>query len=160
MAGIVEVRDSNSDGLLTVELLNFLRVVEPEGKNLIWSILDLEARTSPDRFKGNLLELEQQVRQSLQGLIFSWDELVAFANSLVEILNAVIVGCKDENRIPTLIPGDGVFAQCEIGIEAVDSSLWRVYAREDVLLKKVQASFNDVSLISLATPLRMVNEEP
>ena len=152
MAGIVEVRDSDSRGFLTVELRDFLQVVEPEGRDLIWSILDLEARSDPDKFKGDLLEVEQQVKQSPQGLIFSWDELVAFANALIEVLDAVIVGCKDKKLIPRLIPGDGVFAQCEIGIEAVDSSLWRVYTRDDELLQRVQTAFHDVAVMPLSSP--------
>lgn len=147
MPGIVEIRDSNADGLLTVKLRDVLRVVEPEGRDLTWSILDLEARSDPDKFKGNLLEIEQKVRESPQGLIFTWDELVTFAHALIEVVDAVIVACKDQKLIPSLKPGDEVFAQCEFGIEAVDSSVWRVYARDDQLLQKVQAAFNDVNLI-------------
>jgi hypothetical protein len=112
----------------------------------------LEARSDPDKFKGNLLEIEHQVRQSSQGLIFTWDELVAFANALIEVLDAVIVGCKDKKSIPRLIPGDGVFGPCEIGIEAFDSSLWRVYARDDEVLQKVQAAFHDVAVVPLSSP--------
>ena len=154
MPGIAEIRDSDARGFLTVELRDFLRVVEPEGRHLIWSILDLEARSDPDKFKANLLEIEQQVSQSPQGLILSWEELVEFADALIEVLDTVIVGCKDKKLIPRLVPGDEIFSTCEIGIEAFDSSLWRVYARDDKLLQKVQAAFQNVAVVPLSSPLK------
>lgn len=145
MPGIIEVRDKDARGFLTVELRDLLRIVEPHGRNLIWSILDLEARSDPAKFKGDLVAVEQEVKLSPKGLIISWADLLVFSAGLVEVLDGLFVGCTDRNSIPGLIPGDDIFSQCEIGIEAFDSTMWRVYAREDALLHKVAEAFREVT---------------
>ena len=145
MPGIVEVRDKDPRGFLTVELGDLLEIVEPHGRHLIWSVLDLEARSDPAKFKGDLAAVEREIKLSSTGLIMSWADLLVFSDSLIEVLEGLFVGCKDRDSIPKLIPGDEVFSQCEIGIEAVDSSMWRVYAREDAILHKVAKAFRDVT---------------
>jgi hypothetical protein len=154
MTGIVEVQDKDTKGFLTVELGDLLRIIEPRGRNLIWSILDLEARSDPAKFKGDLAAMEQQIKLSPNGLIIGWDDLLTLSDALIEVLDGVFVGCKDRDSIPRLIPGDEVFSQCEIGIEAVDSSMWRVYAREDAILDKISAAFREVTLVRGSPPTK------
>lgn len=145
MSGIVEVRDRDEQGFLSVELSDVLEILEPHARELIWAVLDLEARSHPNKFKGDLADVEKTIKESPKGLVLTWPELISFAETLIEVLETVIVGCQDRNSIPKLVARDELFDQCEIGIEAFDSSVWRIHAKDEALLVRIRARFRDVS---------------
>lgn len=146
MAGIIEIKDRDAQGGLTVELTHILNLLAPEGRPLSWAILDLEATGDLGGGK-DMLDLEQEIEQSPTGLLMSWDELVSLARAFFQVINTVIVGCKDAASVPKLHPEENLYASSEIVLEAIDSSLWRVYARDDKVLRRLQKAFRDVELL-------------
>lgn len=146
MAGIIEIKDKDAQGGLAVELTHILEVLVPEGCQLLWAILDLEATGDLGDGK-NMLDLEQEVEQSPTGLLMSWDELVSLACAFFQVINTVIVGCKDATAVPKLHPEENLYTSNDIVLEAIDSSLWRVYARDDKVLRRLQRAFRDVKLL-------------
>ncbi|HET8670694.1 MAG TPA: hypothetical protein VFM05_08740 [Candidatus Saccharimonadales bacterium] len=143
MLGIIEIKDKHN-GFLTVELRDLLPLIEPVGRDLIWSILDLDAMGDPNKLKRNLLEIEEYGRQSPQGYILSWDDLVDLAESLIDIMDAVIVGCRNRSMIPKLEPSSDIYSSCEIVIEAIDSAIWRIHSKHDEFVERLKTSFHDV----------------
>lgn len=146
MGNIIEIKDHDANGILTVDLKSILQPLSPEADELTWSILDLEATGELVNGK-NMLDLEQEIRSSPNGLIISWNDLLALANSLDQVINATIVACKD----PTAIPGLGLLEYlcetCEIVLQAIDSSLWCVYARDDAVIDRFATAFHDVQIV-------------
>ncbi len=145
MAGIIEIKDKNAKRILTVELAHILDSLEPEGHHLSWTILDLEATGDLGDGK-NMLDLEQEIQQSPQGLHLSWDQLISFSRCFFQVINAVIVGGKDSTTVPILQPGGDLYQGSEIVVEAIDSSLWRIYARDEEVLQRFQRTFRDVDV--------------
>jgi len=130
-------------------LRDLLALLEPEGRNLTWSIQDLEAVGDPEKLKTDLLEIEENAKHSPQGLIMKWEELVELAEALKDVWNPWIVGCRDSKLIPKVIYSTEKVDQCEIVIEVFDSSYLRVYARDDEIIRRIAGKFQDVSVTSI-----------
>jgi len=145
MAEMIEIKDKNATGILAVELTHILDLLSPEGHNFSWVILDLEATGNLGDGK-NILDLEQEIQQSPKGLLVSWDKLISLSRCFFQVINAVIVGCKDSTSVPRLQPGEDFYKSSEIVLEAIDSSLWRIYVRDDGVLKRFQKTFRDVEV--------------
>lgn len=148
MSGMIEIRDADTQGVLAVELSNLLDLVTVEGSLLTWALLDLYATgdLGDDR---SMLDLERQIAASPTGLLLSWDELRALASAFTQVIDGVFVGCRDVASIPPLHPKAELYARCEIVLEAVDSTLWTVYARDDRVLQRLQAAFHDVQAVAV-----------
>lgn len=149
MAGIVEITDQDERGFLTVELKDLLVHFEDAGPNLVWSIQDFEALGNPETLKTNLPELEREARESSRGFILKWEDLVTLAQSLVDVQEALIAACQDRDSIPRLEYNSERFEPCEIAIEVFDSSVWRVYARDDAMVQRVASSYQSVLVIQV-----------
>lgn len=149
MTGKVEIKDEDHGyGCLEVELMDILRLLEQEGQDLTWSILELEATGDADKLGKNMLDIEQEVDCSPQGLIVSWRELVRLANAFHQVINAVIVGSKRTALLTRSTTMSDLYISSELIVEAIDSSIWSVYAKEDVVLQRLQAAFRDVELVT------------
>lgn len=144
MSGMVEIKDQDEQGILAVGLIDLLSLIKPNGQQLIWAILDLKAAGGV-RGKG-MLALEKEIKQSPKGLTFNWDGLVTVARSCDQIINATIVGCRDIAAIPELKLGSesDTYTPSEFVLEAIDSSLWCVYAKDDKVLHRLQKEFHAV----------------
>lgn len=118
------------------ELAYLLGLLAPWGQCLTWAILDLEAIGHLSDGT-NMLDLERQVAESPTGIVLDWDALVALADDFSQMINAVIVGCKDAGSIPQLAPEIDLAASAEIVVEAIDSSLWRVTAQDEQALARL-----------------------
>jgi hypothetical protein len=143
---MIEIRDTDAQGVLAVELSTLLDFLAAEGPLLTWAILDLYATgdLGDDR---SMLDLERQVAESPTGLLLSWDELGVLASAFTQVIDGVFVGCRNAASIPPLHPKAELYARCEIVLEAVDSTLWAVYARDDRVLQRLQAAFHDVQAV-------------
>jgi hypothetical protein len=137
MGRIIEIK-KNSEGMLDVDLIDILNVIEPEGAALIWTLFDLEA-TGDLGDGNNILDLEQEVRESPTGLCLNWNDLVSLARRLFQVINAILAGSGAPIAAADL---SDVYAHTEIVLEAIDSSLWRVYAQSDAIIEKLKKTFN------------------
>ena len=149
MGAIIEIKDTDSRGSLSVELKHILELLTPVGHQLSWAILDLYATGDLGEGK-NILDLEQKIQQSPEGLSTSWDELVSLSLGFFEIIDTVIVGYKDPNYRPKLSPNhriEELYRSCEIVIELIDASLWSIYARDDEMIQRFQLAFHDVMIL-------------
>ncbi|MDP9371533.1 MAG: hypothetical protein M3Q65_03565 [Chloroflexota bacterium] len=147
MAGIIEIWDRRPDSphLLALDLLDLLPLVAPEGRQLVWAILELEGEgvLPNDRYR-------QETEDSPTGAVVSWDELIAIARAVKQVLWGVFVGCTAASVIPRLHPDTDLYSQSEIVIEAIDSTYWRVYARDDRVLQRLGAAFREVKMVALS----------
>ena len=140
--GTIEIRDRNSDGLPAVELGDILPLVEAEGRGMTWAILNLYAVGDLRRLGRTMRDFGDEIGNSPHGALLNWDELEEFSRSVFQIMDAVIVGCRSADAVPDrqrieLAPG-----RCELVIEAIDASRWRVSAAAPAT--DVVARFKDV----------------
>ena len=149
MAGIIEIRYRDERGILTVELKDLLAFFDHEGPTLIWSIQDLEAVGDPDKLKIDVLEIEKLAKESPQGFVLRWQELVELAQTLTDVWNAWIVACSYGAPIPKAIYKSEKVDQFEAVIEAFDSSFWRVFARDHSIIHRIASKFHDVRVTQI-----------
>lgn len=164
MAGMVEIHDArvvDTPGnppphprgtVLAFDLTDLLMLVAPEGQHLTWSILDLWATVrepKPLPEGKDYLDLEAEIARSPKGLIVEWNQLIALAEAFLQVIDGVFVGCTSVDLIPPRTNRLTVedYAACELVLEALDSTLWTVYARDDAVVHRIRSVFRDVRVV-------------
>ncbi len=148
MAGAVEIFDLDPRDSAIVGLHDILVALEAEGQNLRWSILDLEAVGDLSRSGTTTLDLEQQVKRAPNGLILEWKDLKQLAWALDQVIEGTLAGCGTPDALNKITLQSDLKATCDIVIEAIDSTLWRVYSRDDGILQKLKAAFRNVKTVN------------
>lgn len=143
MKHTIEIHDKDRGGFLSPGLLDILTFLKGWGESLSWSILDIEA-TAKGEIDLNLLI--RKIENSPTGLHLNWDELTDLGRKLNQVINLILVGCGDRNMIPQIIPGEIDFSNCDIVIEAVDSTFWRITAKNQDVIIHFWTAFKDVRL--------------
>jgi hypothetical protein len=158
MAGAIEIHDlertrkrlRRGPGVtgLPDQFLRILAQVGPRAPDLVWTFLQLNG------YSGELDSeaIEQEIYSARQGLILSWDALPGFISRFRQFVWVVLVGCVDRSVIPMADKDDldvvpkppELYRDAEIVIEQLDSSWWRVYAKDDDLLGRIRHEFRDV----------------
>ncbi len=88
--------------IVAVELPEILSEI-PENVIPHWSILYLEA-TGNLKNKKSIPEFEKQIMKSKKGLLTSINEMIELNSQLYDVMNILIIGCKDLkclHRYPT-----------------------------------------------------------
>jgi hypothetical protein len=136
VAGLIELRGDNPD-VLDVGLDDILTAIEPFGEHLVWSILELnaEGRLTGQRTMRDLME---EVEQSPRGVVMDWPQLRAFARDVFQVVDGIFVGCRDAESVPALRPRADLFTSSEIVLQAIDSTLWQVYACDERVLRRIE----------------------
>ena len=158
VSGLIEIADSRPSlprgEELAFDLIDLLRLVAPEGPTLAWATIDLwtqlrEAAPLPNGRRYG--EFEAAIRAAPAGVRVSWDELLALAEAFQQVIDGVFVACQAGAPIPSLDAGltPQFYAACAIVLEALDSTLWRVYARDPAVLQRIRAAFHDITEVSI-----------
>jgi hypothetical protein len=63
--------------------------------------------------------------------------LVQLAQKFDQVINTVIVGCQKVSKIPSLEPNVNLDEPCEIVLELIDSSVWRIYTKDELLTLRI-----------------------
>lgn len=138
VAGIVSIHDRDAKGFLAPDLRDLLPLLQPEGPGLVWAVLYLEAF-------GYVQPMYSRVEESPDGVIVTWAELCEFAAKEFQTIWGEFVGCRDRASIPEpRADGADLYGPCEFVLEAIDSSYWTVYAKDDAILDRFRAAFRDV----------------
>lgn len=145
MSNVIEIKYQDNQGTSTIELIDLLNLIAQDKQKLVWSILDLEAIGDISTiWERGILDLEENIKDLPQGLILSWQMLVLLVRKFDQVINTVIVGCQEVSQIPSLKPDIDLDAPCEIVLELIDSSVWRIYSKDERLLQHLQHEFTNV----------------
>jgi len=145
---LIEIWDGPS-----VKLGDLLDGVSPAG-DLRWSIMELWAVARDDGT--DVLAMEQQAADSPTGLELSTEELRGIADQLLQLVDGIVVGYR--GYPPTRSDPD-LRASSEIVIEAIDSTLWRVYARDRRVIDDLRRYYDDVRDVDPEIALPPVHEQ-
>jgi hypothetical protein len=145
MSNVIEIKYQDSQGTSTIELIDLLNLIAQDKQQLVWSILDLEAIGDISTiWERGILDLEENINALPQGLILSWQMLVLLVRGFDQVINTVIVGCQEVSKVPILKPDIDLDTPCEIVLELIDSSVWRIYSKDERLLQHLQHEFSNV----------------
>jgi hypothetical protein len=145
---IVEIWDTPAVKL--VDLLDAIPAID----ELNWSIMEFWGVACDD--DTDLVALERQAAESDTGLTLSAAELRSFAAQLLQLIDGIVVGYRDNP--PTRSEPD-LRRSSEVVIEAIDSTQWRVYARDPFVLDGVRRIYGDVRNVEPEIALPPVHEE-
>lgn len=134
---MIYISDSPSPHL--ADLLDLIEVAE----KLRWTIMDMWAIGRDDDF--DVLALEREAASSASGLSMTYVELRAFADRLLQMIDGVVVGYREHP--PDRLDAD-LRSTAEIVLEAVDSSGWRIYARDHAVVDRFRRQYGDVREIT------------
>ena len=145
---VIEIWDGAS-----VKLADVLAAVETADR-LSWTIMEFWAVARDD--ETNLVAFEQQAAASPTGLELSADELRSFSGQLLQFIDGIVVGYsgKPPNRSEADLRGAS-----EIVIEAIDSTLWRVYARDSAVIDRLRSTYDDVRNVEPEVAIRPLHEQ-
>lgn len=137
----------NSDGnLFLTGLLKVMKCLD-DGDEFYWSILYFEGVGDLSEFGWNVLELDAAARESSVGVEVEWETLAAMAEKLREILDIILIGCRQREQIRRFDDDLEMNRSCEYVIELFDSSYALVRSYDDHFLECLARTFEQVEYI-------------
>src|ERR1700733_7532591 len=115
--------------VVSVTLLDIIQEID-YGNQIHWSILHLYASGSLGEGR-TMLELQKQIRTSDKGLSLSWEELNSLAHKFYEIMDILIIGCRDQKFLQRYEHDQEMYETCDIVIEMADSCYWEIFSKKE-----------------------------
>lgn len=146
----IRIKDISSNNVVSVELSDILKEII-DGNSLCWSILYIDALERLGGIRGSLTYevLERECNQSEKGFSINWSDLNELSKEFNQIIDIILVGCRDINLIKRYEVDQEMYESCDIYIEMHDSCFWEVFSNDESLINRLVAKFKDV--ISLET---------
>ncbi|MFZ6781196.1 hypothetical protein ACO0LD_30545 [Undibacterium sp. Ji83W] len=120
-----------------VQLVDLLAKVP--ANDWAWSILEFDG-VGQMPANDSVLEFQKRVRQQSLGLVLTWSEISRFAETVEYTIDCLIVAVSriDRLEINKLLADD--FQECEIGIRAIDSTEWILFASNRTILDGLEGA--------------------
>lgn len=132
-------RSQTVDGVFGPDFRDLLLALPAEALALDWSIMDIGATPLDD--DPDLMSLEARANESTNGLQYTGEELLDLSGQLLQVIDAIFVGYRG---LAPLRSDPDLRRSAEIVIEAIDSTLWRVFAYDNSLREHLRRVFEDV----------------
>jgi len=126
---------------VSVDLKDIL--VEIDGEQFNWSMLYFDGMGHLGKW-GTIPDFEEMVNESENGLFISWKDLNELANLFREIIDIIIIGCKDTKQLMRYEEDEKMYRSCDIVIVKFDSCFWEVFAYDQQLIKRFSKKFNKI----------------
>ncbi|NJK63931.1 MAG: hypothetical protein HC921_15715 [Synechococcaceae cyanobacterium SM2_3_1] len=128
--------------MIPISMVNLITILEFIGlRDLCWSMLHLWA-TSKQESEIDILDLEEKTKAKF-GYQLDWDSLLAIAKQLEQVNECTIVGVNPTESLPNRsLSLEDLRKICHVVIEAVDSSYWEVFLKDEVLSKRLVEKFS------------------
>ena len=131
--------------IVSVELPEILNEIN-NGDQFVWSILYLQ--TTGDLGEGRSIPVfEKQIIEAKSGLVISWKELNELSQRFWDLMDIIIIGCKDRNLLRRYENDQKMYETCDIVIEMIDSGYWEVFSKDPSLIASLKAKFKDTELL-------------
>lgn len=108
-----------------------------------WRLLELHGEARGTVLGRSLSELEDAARGE-GGVKLSWDEMQELARSSLMPYDITLVGFDRDDVLPRSLKDKDLELACRAVIQMVDSTLWRFYETDSVVLKEAKGRFRDV----------------
>jgi hypothetical protein len=123
-------------------LLGDLLDAIPTTDEFSWSIMELWGVARDDGT--DVVALERSALSSPTGLEVSGGQLRELASRLLQLNDGIVVGYR--GAPPTRTDVD-LRLSADVVIEAIDSTLWRIYARDSAIVDAVRRKYDDVCTV-------------
>lgn len=116
----------------------------PDGKNLNWAILFLEATGDLGEKKWAELDSAHTLEK---GYWIAWKDLVSTCNKFWQVIDITIIGCKDKENLKQYKKDIDMYESCDIVIEIIDGGYCEVFSKDHDLINRLAKSYNDIELL-------------
>jgi len=141
----LEIYDTDENGKLAGSLEEILRLADPPASQLQWTLRFIETRDDVTAaWPAGLKDLESAASSRKFGQLLPWEQLQALASVLHSPVDVRLDGWI---RVPK--PGDGP-EELVLRVEVLDSTLFRVWARERAVLAALEKRFKDTRHVELS----------
>ncbi|MBI5346279.1 MAG: hypothetical protein HZB76_03975 [Chlamydiae bacterium] len=141
----IRILDKNNR-IVSVELPDILKEIQ-NGDLFHWSILFLEA--TGHLGEGRSIPIfEKQIYDSEKGLFITWNELNLLSGKFHQVIDIILIGCKDKNLLRRYDNDQEMYETCDIVIEMFDSCYWEVFSKDKDLINRLAAKFKDIKFLA------------
>ena len=131
--------------IVCVELPDILEEIH-DGNLFHWSILYLEATGHLGEGR-SIPVFEKQVNYSTDGLFITWDDLNHLSHKFFDLMNIILIGCKNQSLLLRYENDQVMYETCDIVIEMFDSCYWEVFSKDESLINRLAAKFQDIKFL-------------
>ncbi len=133
-----------------VKLPEVMETLLPEGRDLSWSMLDLNEVVPAEGWDLRIPFREPRVVASPTGWQLPLDELVAFGEWARQIIDGLFVACTSADAFPVRSDSDAaILERADMLVAAIDGDFWLVSAANEVLAR-VESAFEDTTEVDPA----------
>lgn len=136
----IQISGNKNDNVLSITLRQILECVK-QGTVIKWKVMWLEGISNKGE---NILKLEDTINQSLNGVSYSYQELLDLSDSLSQLIEVVVIGDREENKLIRYKNDVEMYNSCEYVIELVDSSYWEFSSHENESVNIIKSNFAGV----------------
>jgi len=137
--------NGNDAEMLSVSLHDILALID-EGPILKWSVLWIHG-TGDLGVNKNMLDFEDQVKNSSLGVFYTWDELVALSKKFKQLIELVLIGASSVRTLKRYDDDNIMHSLCQYTIELIDSSYWEIHSLNIDTLQKMEDELAGVEFI-------------
>jgi len=138
--------NGNNREILSVTLQDILTKIE-NGQNLKWALLSIYAIGDLGHNK-SMLNFEEDINKSKNGVLFNWDELKALSTKFEQVIEIVLIGSQLTSTLKRYQDDVEMFSACDYTIELIDSSYWIVHALERESLEQLKDGLPGVEYLN------------
>lgn len=139
----IQISGNKDENILSITLRQILECII-QRNNLKWKILWFEGVSNVDE---NILQLEERINKSPNGISYSYKELLNLSDNLSQLIEIIVIGSMDENKLIRYKEDIEMYNSCEYVIELIDSSYWEFSTNEIESINKIKANFVGVKVI-------------
>lgn len=126
----------NSDNTPEISLFSILSGIKSFTENIDWFIQHIEATGNVRNIVGmNMLEFEKRCKESLNGISINYDKLIEIAVTCDDIIDILLTGYSKGQEATKAYKDDEWESKCEIIVSREDSTLWRLFSKNDDIMK-------------------------
>jgi hypothetical protein len=138
------ITGKSNETILSITLKDILKCVENPTK-YYWKLLWIEG---VGEIEGSMLKFEEKINSSVEGVLFNYAELLKLSDSISQLIEIVVIGDKDLNKLIRYENDVEMYNNCEYVIELVDSSFWEFTSSDSHSLDNIKQNNAGVSEIS------------
>jgi hypothetical protein len=165
MPGLIRVGANHESNSLEFDIAELVALVGEAGVrwlwnvNLEWAILMDEQESQPHPLI--VRKVFDQTKTTKKSVTMSWEEMRALAASIRQTIWGDYIACEKAEyftRLSALYLNDdgynyidrvheNFYTLTEIVFQAVDSSFWLIYVKDDTLLERIATAFQNVETL-------------
>ncbi|MBK7980284.1 MAG: hypothetical protein IPK06_09880 [Ignavibacteriae bacterium] len=140
-----KIKITDGGELLTFDLVDILNCIKDVGSNYNWAILDIYL-TSKNNSNLNVLEFENEVNAKNELFKINFIDMLNLSSKFNQVIDGKFIAFKG-NFNNELIEIKDLEEKFDVVIEAIDSSYWTVFSKDELIIELLKSTFRKVEIL-------------